>query len=50
MKREDVEKIFNKIRDCLEYHFSNAEDKEDLIERLNTSLNEMEEEFINEEG
>ncbi len=48
MTKTDVEKIFNAINECLEYHFSNAENKEDLIERLNRSLTEMKEKFKNE--
>lgn len=48
MKKSEIEEIFEKIRDCLEFHFRNAEDKEDLINRINQSINEMEENCLKE--
>ena len=48
MEKEIIEEIFDKIRDCLDFHFRNAESKEDLIERISLDLNKIEEEYTEE--
>lgn len=48
MKAEEIEEIFNDLRDGLEFHFRNSENKEDLIERINELLNQIEEKYTEE--
>lgn len=44
----EIEKLFYDLREGLEFHFRNAEDREDLIDRINELLEQIEEKYTTE--
>lgn len=48
MKKEEVKKLFKELRDGLDFHSKNAEDKEDFLNRANEFLNQLEEKYTGE--
>lgn len=49
MKKKEIEKIFNKIEERFEFEFRNASDIEDLKERIEKAVSEIQDELLNEE-
>lgn len=45
---KEIENLFYDLREGLEFHFRNAENKEDLIERVNELVNQLEEKYTQE--
>lgn len=45
MKKTEVNEIFEELYECLNFHFRNAEDLEDLKERLRRDIPEIENKF-----
>lgn len=45
MKKEEVAEMFEELREGLNFHSRNAEDKEDFIERANELINQLEEKY-----
>lgn len=49
MRKEDIEKIFDKIEERFNFEFRNASDIEDLKERIEKAVSEIQEELLNGE-
>ena len=45
MKKTEIEEIFDELREMLNFHLRNAENKEDFIERIVPDFNEIEEKY-----
>lgn len=45
--KEEIKEIFEELRERLNFHFRNAENKEDLIERIEQAIDEMEKNYKN---